>query len=694
MYRYFRIIVLFFVLFSINAHSQEKIVLLEQHTGAWCGWCVDGTVKMDEILNLYPDNVIGVKVHNGDSMVIAEQAVIASALGLTGYPTAAIDRKKFDGAVFQDRSYWKGYVETQLAVTPKVSVAVTYSLNEISRELLIKVYATMISKVTDPLRFNVFITEDSVSGIGTGWDQSNYLSNRAGYEDNPYYTQPSKIVGYQHMKVVRAMLGGAWGIQGSFTSPANAGEVFVQDFAYIVPENFKLEHLKVVGLVQVNGTLNKEVLNCAYGVKGEASIQLTSTGQSSGVKSAGVPMEKLFNLKNIASTEKTFIISLSKSQRTPSDWTVSLAGIEGNEVTLSAGEEKPITLQLTPSSTIGLGDAIMLIEVKDEPDAFKTKGNLTCISAEIERVEVINSGEDAYSLKTPLASGGYSDFIKLNNTDFNQYKDNFNLRTVVWNTGISEAITQEDAETIASLIDSKIPLFICGYQSVYGLNSAGILGLFGVKYYGYSTQGYGSSPWRVWLSGVDGDFVSGNFGSNTEGNLISYLITLLNITNSATTTPILHFSNAGKRVMSNGSTLDTFDISGEDAIIAVKVDNGDYRCALMTFSPYVIVSSTIRNELITKIVEWVDFELNDVDDAALIEPLTIKTYPNPAQEVVIIETNKPTKVSLYNSIGDILMKFDVDDYYSLDVSSLSSGVYSIMAASSKGIFTKQITIVK
>jgi len=43
------------VVASITAgtNAQIKNVLLEQHTGAWCGWCVDGTVVMDEILELH-----------------------------------------------------------------------------------------------------------------------------------------------------------------------------------------------------------------------------------------------------------------------------------------------------------------------------------------------------------------------------------------------------------------------------------------------------------------------------------------------------------------------------------------------------------------------------------------------------------------------------------------------------------------
>jgi hypothetical protein len=37
---------------SVNLIAQQPVkrVLLEQYTGAWCGWCVDGSVVMDELI--------------------------------------------------------------------------------------------------------------------------------------------------------------------------------------------------------------------------------------------------------------------------------------------------------------------------------------------------------------------------------------------------------------------------------------------------------------------------------------------------------------------------------------------------------------------------------------------------------------------------------------------------------------------
>ena len=65
-FTYFLLIAGVFLL-ALNLYAQpEKMVLFEQHTGAWCGWCVDGTHKLEQVMEAYPDKVIPVKIHSGD----------------------------------------------------------------------------------------------------------------------------------------------------------------------------------------------------------------------------------------------------------------------------------------------------------------------------------------------------------------------------------------------------------------------------------------------------------------------------------------------------------------------------------------------------------------------------------------------------------------------------------------------------
>lgn len=595
------------ICFSISAYAQVKRVLLEQHTGAWCGWCVDGTVVMDDILEEHPDRVIGVKIHNGDAMEITEQSTLGSVLGRSGVPSATIDRKSFGGDIFVYRNVWKQHCESVLQEEAKVDLQVFYNIDPDSRLLMAKVVANMIETVDMQLRFNLYIIEDSCSGEGTGWDQSNYLSGRDGYEDNPYYSKPAKITGYQHMKVVRAMLGGAWGEQGNFTKPALSGETYSHDFTFTLPDEWKIKDIWVVGLVQVEESNNKEIVNSAIGKVGQAAIKLTSSGPSKAVLSAGTPLEKIYTLENVSDSEKTYLIELEKSARTPADWAAEVVSGDSpvSQITLAAGETANLALSLTPGATLGAGDVNMKVIVQEDPDGFKGSGSITCYSAEIENFQLLSAGEDALSLQPELEANGYDDFFDIPVNDYVELTDNFTSRDIIiWNTGSSGNLSTDKINTIIDDFNAGKKVFVCGNRAVSDLGNAGALPAFGVSYFGWSTQGYGSAPWRVWLSGIPGDPISGALGETVEGNLIKYLITLMRIEDTKTTTPFMHFKNAGKVRYNN----DTLDVAGEDAIFGVKVVKNDTRFVLFSITPYVLINKTVRETLVGNIITWLKNE--------------------------------------------------------------------------------------
>ncbi len=604
-----------FVFTLTQTTAQKKNVLLEQFTGAWCGWCVDGTVVMDELIKDYPDQVIGVKIHNGDSMAVSLESVIRGPLGVSGFPSGTVNRKFYNGSISQSRTNWRAVCETAMNEKPQAEVQMAYSINEETNQLYATVYCTMLETVNKTLRFNVYIIEDSVSGTGTGWDQSNYLSGRDGYQDNPYYDQPSKIVGYQHMKVMRDMCGGAWG-SGSMPNPAVQGEVYTFDFVYDLNPEWNKDQLHFVGLVQVDETSDKEILNSCMGVEGEPELQLTSTGKAVDVVPMSTPFGKTYNLKNLNGVESTFSIMAKLSDRTPANWmgkvvygdetiTADSENDATMEITLSPGEEITFDLQIIPGSDLGIGDVELEVSSLANPDLFKGRGEVTCYSQEIKNFEIVNPGEAIYSVKDDLFESGYNDFVMLSPDKYHQFKDKFPvLDHLVWNTGSADRLTETDVNTILAAINDGHKVFVCGNLSASYMNNYGALTAFGVEYNGFSRLGYGSAPWRVWLSGMNGDPISQDFGQKTEGNLIKYLITLLKITDNEKAKPFLHLTDRGTKIIP--SEQDTVEIDGKDAYFAVRCYHENTRSVLMALCPNVIVNDQARAGLIDKIMQWLN----------------------------------------------------------------------------------------
>lgn len=79
----------------------NKVAVMEEMTGTWCGYCPYGYSLMNYLVDKYNGKdgnplAVGVAVHNGDPMVInyIDQgiAAIGRPLGADGYPSMIINR--------------------------------------------------------------------------------------------------------------------------------------------------------------------------------------------------------------------------------------------------------------------------------------------------------------------------------------------------------------------------------------------------------------------------------------------------------------------------------------------------------------------------------------------------------------------------------------------------------------------------
>jgi len=687
-------------LFSVTVNSQVKHVLLEQYTGAWCGWCVDGTVKMDEIIKAHPDRVIGIKLHSGDKMQIPVTPKIISGLEVSGFPSGSIDRKKFGKTIPQNRGLWKTFCEAQLAQKPDVDITVKYNINKETRQLMVKVFAKMLNDVDKVLKLNAIVIEDSVSGKGQGWDQHNYFSNNAHFKEHPYYDKPSTIVGYQHMKVVRNYLGGAWGEQGNFEKPAKKNKVYYQDFNLHIPDNWKFKDLHIIGLAQVYDNGNKEILNCNYASKTKASISLYSKEQKIGLGGTNAPFKRKFTFKNISSETKTFVISTSTSKRTPADWKFTIPEFNKNEVTLEAGKSVDFTLTMEPGNTVGIGDGKVIIEEKGKPNVLKGIGKITTYSSKIKKIEILIGDANRYPVTPLLKETGKTDFFQLTAEDYAPVANLLDKKTLIWNTGVLGGLSGRNIANIKEAIDSKIPVFICGNRVIRALSGYKLSGNYlGFVYNSVSKEGYGTAPWQVWFSGVAKDLISGPLGNSIEGNLIKLLIQLIKITDNNKCTPFIHFKNDGKRVIYVNGKETEVDIKAEDAIFGAKVDNGQSRIAVLGITPYVLKDNKIRKTLVDRIVRWINHDKTLPVEENTGNDNEFTVAPIPARDNITFNfgTAMNSTIRIYNSMGmlvDEINDLNTGNRYSYNTSSLSSGVYTAIWNNGNAQQTAKFSIVK
>jgi hypothetical protein len=601
----FVIVVLAVMTGGTNAQIQN--VLLEQHTGTWCGWCPDGTVRMDEILSLYGNQVIGAKVHNGDAMVIPEQSIIAKALGLTFYPTGSVNRKNVGGAVFLNRGDWKTVCQAQTQQRARAEVDCFYTLDKPTRVVKIQVVANITEPMDFPLRFNAFIMEDDVTGTGSGYDQKNYYSALPGYAGHPYYNQPPVLIGYHHMKVVRRMLGGAWGVPGNLPASVKAGELYSHQFEATLDGTWNMDKLRFVGMLQADAPDNKEIVNSAIPIENGALLNriIDSNAPATQVLAAGAALVETYTLENKTDKEQRYTVTLSRTERTPEDWSVqfacgalTLASSDANEafgeIVVPASGTAVLSLTLKAGSVLGIGDAKVMLKLKGTPTITRSR-IVTGLAGAIKYL-LLETGS-AYSLRPYLSSTPYASAVTLDPADYSTFAAGLtNVKLVIWNKGASGSFSAKEMAAIKNAGTAR--MLLCGDHVIETLSS-GDLSYFGLQWIGWNLEGQNTGIVR--LCGQPGDVITGNLGTNITGNLIAYLLNMVKITDTANVFPILRFQNDGLRT--TGGNLAYWTLA-QDTIIGVRTTRNNTRTVLLGITPYVIAQDSIRKVLVSNILGW------------------------------------------------------------------------------------------
>lgn len=200
--------------------------------------------------------------------------------------------------------YLRKYGSRELYFEP---VEVTFDkvkFNKATRELTVTLGAKFYDDLSGDYRFNIYLTEDSIKGY-----------QASAPDPNNYY----------HKRVVRAMLGGPWGKQGSLPASIKSGDKKQYTFTYQIPQDYKTEKMRIIGFVQT------------YNSDGEKRTILNSTHNT-------LDKAVALSTSNIIVDNNSFIVypnpakdHLVISADKDSEYNVTLADITGKRYSTSSG---------------------------------------------------------------------------------------------------------------------------------------------------------------------------------------------------------------------------------------------------------------------------------------------------------------------------------------------------------------------
>lgn len=222
-----------------------KIVVGEEGTGTWCPWCVRGTVFMDRYEQDFGPFWAGIAVHNGDPMVVTEYDAAIGGL-ISGYPSALVDR---GGDV--DPSAMSTDFYDRLQTPPTAFISTSSNWDATTRELEVTITADFQAAANDNYKLAVVLTEDGVTGTGSGFAQANAYAGGSngpmgGYENLPSPVPAADMV-YDH--VARAIEPAFAGDATSFPATVNSGDSHSKTYTFTLPTDWDEQNIHIIGMM-------------------------------------------------------------------------------------------------------------------------------------------------------------------------------------------------------------------------------------------------------------------------------------------------------------------------------------------------------------------------------------------------------------------------------------------------------------
>ena len=236
--------------------SFTKKVIIEEFTGAWCGYCPDGAFRLENIISENIGNVIGVSAHSGDAMEASQTYFLESTYLNPGYPSGMVDRFNYNGSVSMNRGYWAYIASEQLLKVASCGLAIKSKVN--GNTANVSVHAGFNAIVSGEHRLTVYLIEDGVVGAGNGYDQMNFYDLDTA---STFYDLGNPIEGYEHNHTLRFTLSEPLGDIIDSSVLVSGGEYIAEYEVDISP--YDLNNLSIVAFVNYVGStyLEHEVLN-------------------------------------------------------------------------------------------------------------------------------------------------------------------------------------------------------------------------------------------------------------------------------------------------------------------------------------------------------------------------------------------------------------------------------------------------
>lgn len=249
-----RLIAICAIIFTIACDENERIiepfvptgnrvVLLEEFTGKGCTQCPKGSREIENLLTLFPNNLIAVSIHAGpfanpasypqlgpnDLRSPQAQDLFDLLSPVLFYPTGAVNRTPVSGDMQLTLNQWASAITSHLQTPPAVELSLEKNYDPVTRKLEVTVTGIAKENLNGNFHLSIMLTE---SGIVDPQDDI-----EAG----------GIVLDYVHRHVLRDMMTPATG--ASIFSTLNTGESFSYASSIELASGWVAENMEIVAFI-------------------------------------------------------------------------------------------------------------------------------------------------------------------------------------------------------------------------------------------------------------------------------------------------------------------------------------------------------------------------------------------------------------------------------------------------------------
>lgn len=225
----------------------KKNVVLEVYKHQDCPPCYDAAMYTDTFVSKNGSyNIASIYTHTTDLLYCADGDPMQTYFNFA-HPMPLFDRFQFPyqkeiGTMYLSGGGLVDYGKRELFYEPVQVTIKSATFNAATRELKLTVSATFFDNLSGDLRFNAWLTEDGLKGYQA---------------DAP---DPNNFI---HQHVLRTMIGGTWGQQGSLPTTVNTNDIKDYTFTYTIPTKCNIDNMHIIAMVQAYNSdyLQRRILN-------------------------------------------------------------------------------------------------------------------------------------------------------------------------------------------------------------------------------------------------------------------------------------------------------------------------------------------------------------------------------------------------------------------------------------------------